>query len=130
MDAGGRQRPRVLIVDDEPRLGVSLQILLSSEHDAVVAGSGREAQELLVADGAFDVILCDLMMPDVSGIDLHRWIAARDPRLARRMIFMSGGAFTKLAREFLETEHPDYLEKPFDPQKLVKTIRAVLSKTD
>jgi CheY-like chemotaxis protein len=114
-------RGRVLIVDDEPLIGTTLKVLLA-DHDVVVATTGIEAQRLLQNDGDFDVILCDLMMPGISGIDLHAWALARNPALARRMVFMTGGAFTERARKFLVEVSNPRLDKPFDPPELVRSI--------
>lgn len=117
---------RVLIVDDEANIGATLRSLLAPAHAAVLAGSGAEAQEILAADAAFDVILCDLMMPDVSGMDLHDWLRARDPELAARMVFMTGGAFTQRARAFLDAVERPWLEKPFRLDRLTKLIAEII----
>ena len=115
-------RGRVLIVDDAPLIGTTLKVLLGGDHDVVVATTGLEAQRLLQADPDFDVILCDLMMPGVSGIDLHTWLLNRSPSLARKMVFMTGGAFTERGRKFLAEVPNASLEKPFDPPELVRSI--------
>jgi signal transduction histidine kinase len=110
--ARGR-RARVLAVDDEPQVLRSIQRALGA-HEVVVADSGREALARLATDATFDVILCDLMMGDMSGMDLHREIGRRSEDLAGRIVFMTGGVFTDGARDFLARVANVCIEKPFD----------------
>ena len=107
------RRARVLVVDDEKAIRTTLVALLSDSYDVVTADSGASAISLLKGDVAFDVVLCDLMMPDVSGIDLHDWMEAEAPTLAKRVVFMTGGAFTPRAIDFLGTTRRPRLDKPF-----------------
>jgi CheY-like chemotaxis protein len=92
------------------------------EHETVQAATGAEAREILEQDQAFDVILCDMMMSEVSGMDLHRWLAADHPDLAEQLIFVTGGAFTPGARDYLDGVANIRLEKPFDPTDLKKLV--------
>jgi len=119
------QRPRVLVVDDEPSLCRSLERTLRRDHDVVTVGSGAEAQVLLAEDQGFDVILCDLMMPHITGMDLHRWVQAYVPQLAPRMLFMTGGAFTEEAQSFLGGLQNLQLDKPFDKVLLLQSIQQI-----
>ncbi|MEC7520857.1 MAG: response regulator [Myxococcota bacterium] len=113
---------RVLVIDDEPLIGTTLRILLD-DHDVEVVTSGRAAQEVL-AEGSFDVILCDLMLDDLSGMDLSAWLDEARPDLTEHVIYMTGGAFTEDARRFLrEVPKQRQLEKPFSASE----IQAVLS---
>jgi signal transduction histidine kinase/CheY-like chemotaxis protein len=111
--AGQGSRARILIIDDEDELRDAMRKVLAQGHDVVTAASGSEAQGLLAQDTAFDVILCDLMMPDVSGMDLHEWLNARAPALAQRMVFVSGGAFTPRAKAYLSDLSNARIDKPF-----------------
>ncbi len=113
-----KRRGRFLIVDDEIRVGQALKRLLQAEHDVEVLASGKEAIKLLGKDRAFDGLVCDLMMPDVTGMDLHRWLTEQADDLADRMIFITGGVFTPKARAFLEGVDNSRLDKPFDPHAL------------
>ena len=117
-------RRRVLVVDDDPQVGRALARLLKGEHDVVLAGSGVSGKEVLEQE-VFDLILCDMMMPEVSGMDLYEWLEERAPEQARRMVFMSGGVFTPRAREFLEQVENARLEKPFEPANLRAMVRAL-----
>jgi len=105
--------PALLIVDDEDRVRSSLRRTLHRHYRVVLADSAEDARHVLAAGGPFDLVLCDLMMPGMSGMDLAAWIAEHHPALSRRMIFMTGGAFTPEAEEFLATSPHPSLEKPF-----------------
>ena len=119
----GGSRRRVLLVDDEVNLASGLERALSGEHDVVLATSGREAKAILARDDHFDVVLCDLMMPDVTGMEVFAYIKAERPKLADRTVFMTGGAFTAGARTFLEEVTNRRIEKPFDLDRLRALIR-------
>jgi CheY-like chemotaxis protein/anti-sigma regulatory factor (Ser/Thr protein kinase) len=122
--SAGRPRGRVLIVDDEPALAAALGRSIEREYAVVVVSSGRDALDLLRRDDGFDVILCDLIMPHVTGMDLHAELVRTAPSLADRMIFMSGGTFTSRAREFLSRVTNPTLDKPFDLKMLSMLLRA------
>ncbi|MDB4964937.1 MAG: Sensor protein [Myxococcales bacterium] len=120
-------RGRVLVIDDEPAITRVVKRALAG-HDVVVAHSGRAALELLRGDPAFDAVLCDLMMPEVSGMDVYAELMRTNPDLTSRMVFMSGGAFTERAREFIQSVPNDLAEKPFDVQKLRQLVVDVLAR--
>jgi CheY-like chemotaxis protein len=104
---------------------------LLRDHETVQAASGAEAKEIRQMDQDFDVILCDIMMPDVSGMALHQWLLEASPRLAENLIFMTGGAFTPSAREYLNKVDNLRLEKPIDATNLRKIVndRILVAKT-
>jgi ligand-binding sensor domain-containing protein/signal transduction histidine kinase/CheY-like chemotaxis protein len=119
-------RGRVLVVDDDLMVSSALRRTLGREHDVEVVVSARAALGRLVGpEGAqLDLILCDLMMPELTGMDLHAEVSAAAPAVARRMVFITGGAFTPAAREFLERVENPRVEKPFDSAKLREQVRA------
>jgi CheY-like chemotaxis protein/anti-sigma regulatory factor (Ser/Thr protein kinase) len=119
-------RARVLIVDDEPLILRSVARLLKDEHDVEIAANGREALTKLAEDGPFDLILCDLMMPEMNGMDLHHAIARSDPDVARRFVFLTGGAYTDSARAFLAQVNNPKLDKPIQPNLLRSVVHTVL----
>ncbi len=108
------ERGRILVVDDEAGIRAVLTRLLGEDHEVIAAASGNEARSLLARDRAFDLIFCDLMMPDVSGMDLHAWLTTHDPQLAEQVVFITGGAFTPGASEYLKRVGSLRVEKPFD----------------
>jgi PAS domain S-box-containing protein len=119
-------RGRVLIIDDEVHIANTMRELLAAEHDVVAVTSGSEALGALCSGAEFDVIFCDLMMPGVTGIDVYRRIRDERPGLERRIIFMTGGAFTPRAAEFLASVDNRRLEKPFSLGLVERIVREML----
>jgi CheY-like chemotaxis protein len=91
----------------------------------VIASSGREALRILDCGEQFDVIVCDLMMPDLGGTDFHERVRALYPGLEHRIVFMTGGAFTDRATRFLDNIPNVCLAKPFEPERLFEEIERV-----
>ena len=118
------RRGRVLAIDDEELLGTVIRRALEPVHEVVVVKSAAEALERIGAGERFDVILCDLMMPELSGVDFHRQLTERAPLAAERIVFVTGGAFSREAQEFLERSPHARLDKPFD----VATLRALVDR--
>jgi PAS domain S-box-containing protein len=125
--AAERRHGRVLVVDDEPFVVSTIKIILGRSHDLVGVASGAEALKILEDDDRFDVILCDLMMQQSSGMDLYSAIARRQPALARRMLFMTGGAYTPHAQRFLAAVPNPCIDKPFGPAELVSIVEQVMT---
>jgi two-component system cell cycle sensor histidine kinase/response regulator CckA len=119
------RRLRILVVDDEPLVARSLQRILARDHDVEVSDRGREALDRIASGARYDAIICDLMMPDVSGIALHDEVRILDPDLQPRIVFVTGGAFTEGARDFLERVPNVRLEKPVEPRTLREAIAAI-----
>jgi len=117
---------RVLVVDDEPLVCRAVQRILSPPHEVRIRANGREALEALQADPGYDLVLCDLMMPELTGMELHGLVEARAPELAGRFIFLTGGAFTAGARDFLSRVSNERLEKPFEPAALRELVTRLL----
>ena len=119
------RRARILVVDDERPMRTTLAALLSDRYDVVTADSGAAAIDVLKKDPAFDAVLCDLMMPEVSGVDVYAWIQSDAPALAQKVVFMTGGAFTSRARELLDSVPNRRLEKPFELSALSAALEKV-----
>jgi signal transduction histidine kinase/ActR/RegA family two-component response regulator len=124
------RRGRVLIVDDEPMLAHAYRRMLARDHDVVVVADGREALALLQEEPGFDVIFCDVMMPGLSGVAVFRAAVQRHPELARRFVFMTGGAFTAESRGFLDSVDSPHLDKPIDVDTFRRAIADRLAATD
>lgn len=122
--AAEHERRNVLVIDDETALLGGIVQVLDRDQVTAVTG-GREALALLEKDGAFDVVLCDLVMSEVDGMAVYRWLSQHQPALAERTIFMTAGAFTAEAREFLGQITNPILRKPFD----ARTLRWVVAQT-
>jgi PAS domain S-box-containing protein len=113
----------ILIVDDDLMVRTALARALK-QHDVTLAESGADALAQIRSKGTFHMILCDLMMPEMTGMDLHEAIGRTAPNLVDRMVFMTGGAFTAQAHEFLDRVPNQRMEKPFSPTEL----RAMVSR--
>jgi CheY-like chemotaxis protein len=113
-----RRRQRVLLVDDEPQVARTIERLLRRDYDTTVAECGRVALDYISRGERFDAIVSDVMMPNMTGVDLLEEIERVAPDQARRMIFLSGGAFTAQTRERLGELRVTQLEKPVTAQEL------------
>ncbi|MEM9112504.1 MAG: ATP-binding protein [Myxococcota bacterium] len=123
-----RQRSgRLLVIDDEVMLIRAYRRSLGKRYDAVFAEGGQEALDILAQDDAFDVIVCDLMMPRVDGIRVFEHAKMHYPQLVDRFVFCSGGAFTPRAREFCAATTQRLLEKPLTPKDLDNAIQQALA---
>jgi len=120
---------RVLVIDDDPLVARTISRALGVSHQVITASSGAEALARLERREHFDVFLCDLMMPQMTGMDLHAQVSAMAPHLAERFVFITGGAFTDRAREFLARTRNPCVEKPFDFTQLRATIDRMAGQT-
>jgi PAS domain S-box-containing protein len=119
---------RLLIVDDEPMILGALRRSFSSDYHVTCVGDGRRALERIRAGERYDVILCDLMMPEITGMDLYAELGRLAPDQVERIVFVTGGAFTPRAREFLESIPNARVEKPIDFQNLKLLLRNLRSR--
>jgi DNA-binding NtrC family response regulator len=108
-----QERACVLVIDDEAQMGKLLSRLLGAEYDVFALTSAQAALDLIGAGERFDVILCGVMLPGVSGMDFYEVVGPIAPELVERIVFMSGGAFTARARAFIERADIRSMEKPF-----------------
>jgi CheY-like chemotaxis protein len=113
----------VLVVDDEWSLGAALRKILSDENEVVVVTQAASALARMEAGERFDVVLCDLMMPVMDGIEFHRRLSSILPEEARRIVFVTGGAITARVEFFFRRESNLLLEKPLDVDGLRALIR-------
>jgi PAS domain S-box-containing protein len=119
------KRGSILVIDDEPFVANALSRLLRSRgFKTEVATDGRVGLEKMLK-GDYQAVLCDLMMPEFSGVDLYHQVAASAPDLVRRLIFLSGGAFTPRAEEFVQEAHRPVLSKPWKVDLVVAAIEAI-----
>jgi len=118
---------RMLVVDDEPMMGATLRVTLRDHFDIELSPSGEHARARLEGGELFDVILTDLMMPGLSGMQLHAWLLERSSAQAAHMIFMTGGAYTNEANEFLRRIPNPHVQKPFELDELLDAIASLES---
>lgn len=114
-------RSRVLIVDDDRVITGALRRLLSSEHDVTVSNDPAEALARVRGGERFDVILCDLIMPGMTGVQLYRGIVEIAPDQAAVTVLMTGGSAPRDAVELIAKGMPT-LPKPFDHDQLRAVI--------
>ncbi|HEX3482868.1 MAG TPA: ATP-binding protein [Kofleriaceae bacterium] len=110
-------RRRVLVIDDEAMICHAIEQVLSDNHDVRIAMTGADALAL-VASSTFDVILCDVMMPDMNGHELYRRVAAQHPGLERRFVFMTGALAPGIAKALEDLPNP-WLAKPFQVEQVL-----------
>jgi signal transduction histidine kinase len=111
------RRARILVIDDEVKIGQVIAHVLSKQYEVVAVQDAKAAFELLDAGQTFDVVLCDLMMPNIGGREVFDAFA-RWPAMLPALIFMTGGAFSDGATAFLEQAHRPVIYKPFTPTEL------------
>jgi signal transduction histidine kinase/CheY-like chemotaxis protein len=120
-------RRRILAVDDEALLLKAYRRMLGEAHELVTALGGHEALKVLEKDARFDVVMCDLQMPEMSGMELHQAVMNSHPALADRFVFVTGGAFSGDARRFLEEAVPAVIQKPFNVDDLLLLVDSIAS---
>jgi|GEM_PF-2060611 len=118
------QHLRILIVDDEEMLASALARSLRG-HEAHTANRGKQAVDM-ASDSHFDLILCDLIMPEMSGKEVFEALHATNPSVKRRFVFMTGATVTSEARAFAESIEAPVLEKPFSRAELLTVIERFL----
>jgi CheY-like chemotaxis protein len=118
---------RVLVVEDEPALAVAVSEALGDAGFVVDrAGDGEEGLTRL-AEQSYELIVCDLKMPRIDGMQFYRAMAAATPALARRVIFVTGDVAGTDAERFLDETGCRWLSKPFRLGDLLRAARDALS---
>ncbi len=117
---------RILLIDDDEAVIAAVRRALRS-GDITCLTSAADALELLRAGAKYDVIISDMMMPNMSGQDFYEGALALDPKQAERIVFLSGGAFTDGAQAFLDRVPNPHIDKPFDPAALRALIRRTIA---
>jgi two-component system, cell cycle sensor histidine kinase and response regulator CckA len=118
VSTGTGRSGRILVIDDDAAICTAIRRTLGRRHQVMTTTSGREALDRIRGGERFDLILCDLMMPVVTGMEVHAEVAQVAPDQADRMVFLTGGAFTSAARDFLQSIPNERFDKPFDGGRL------------
>ncbi len=120
-------RYRVLIVDDEPAIrNILARILANKGHKAQTVSNGKAALAILQNRG-YDLLIADIKMSGVSGVDLYETLKKKCPDMAARTVFITGDTMTEETSEFLNSTGRPYLAKPFTPMEFLTTIATALS---
>jgi len=121
------KRLQVMVVDDDELVGKSIKRLFRDEYEMTTANSAKEGLELLaLKHPQYDIVLSDISMPDMDGMEFFYEIEKAFPKLIERIIFMSGGARTARQEQFLSKHRCKQLSKPFQPVDLRQLISAIL----
>ncbi len=115
-------RGRILLIDDEPAIVAALERVLGRDHEVVALTDARQALARIRGGERFDVIVSDLIMPEMTGMELHDELAATHPEQAERMLLLTGGAFTQAAASFLDRVPNPRMAKPFNTQELRSVV--------
>ncbi|HLK37662.1 MAG TPA: ATP-binding protein [Polyangiaceae bacterium] len=114
----------VLVVDDDRLVGEAISLTLRGQCDVTVCTSAREAVDWIAAGQRFDLILCDLLMPGLTGMDLYAEVLRIAPEEVASIVFMTGGAITPRARAFVAGVSNQCLKKPIDTKDLRDLARS------
>lgn len=123
--ASAARRGKILVIDDEPSIGKAIRRILIRDHDVTLQTDAREALVLL-ADETFDVVFCDLMMPRMSGMDFFDAVSRTAPPQAKKIVFLTGGAFSPRSEEFLQSIENPCLPKPFSREIVTSVVRSMV----
>lgn len=124
------RRGRVLVIDDEELICNLLISMLSPQHEVTGLSNAREAMQRIVEGARYDVILCDLMMPDMTGMDFYAALQKHAPEQVSQLVFLTGGAFTEASRRFLDSIANTQLSKPFTLPEVLDIVQNAVSRAD
>jgi CheY-like chemotaxis protein len=120
-------KARVLLVDDEPMVQGFLTALLTEEgHEIEIVDNGNDAMERL-GNEEYGVILLDIKLPGMSGIDIYKQLRKSSKSLTRKVIFITGDVMSIDTMDFIQSARTPYVTKPFDAAHLVKEIDSIMS---
>lgn len=120
--------PKILLIDDEPMLLTALRRVLSRDYDVVATTDARDALASITAGERFDAIVCDLMMPNMTGMEFHAAVARIAPELLPALLFITGEVLSPDASEQLEGVPNAILRKPFALAAVREALAAVVSR--
>jgi signal transduction histidine kinase/CheY-like chemotaxis protein len=129
VSTGNGRSGKILVIDDDAAICTAIRRTLGRRHQVTTTTSGREAVDRITGGERYDLILCDLMMPMVTGMEVHSELHQAVPEQADRIVFLTGGAFTAEAREFLKRIPNERFEKPFDGGRLRMLAKEMVDDT-
>lgn len=122
-----KQRAKLMVIDDEVAVTEAIQVVLKKYYEITVATDGVWALEYLQKNPTFDVILCDVHMGGITGIEIFKRLRESQSGLEQRMVFMTGGITNVRSLEFLKTVPNQVVEKPFNIKVLREAIQAIVT---
>jgi CheY-like chemotaxis protein len=114
--------PTLLVVENQARVRLELTLGLGERYDVAAVASAREALDLLALGAFFDVVLCELRMPEMDGVQLCEQLAEIEPALASRVVLISDGPPEARLRQALEALPNTCLTRPFETDALVDAL--------
>lgn len=118
--------PRVLVVDDDPQVLKLLRVNFELEgFEVMSATNGEEALELVRGDTP-DVVVCDVMMPGIDGLEVVRRLRAHPDTVSLPLVVVSAKAQQADVRAGLKLGADEYVTKPFDPAELIEIVQRLL----
>lgn len=124
-----KKNGRILVIDDEPTVARSTARAIGRDYEVVIENEPSRARDRLLGSDEFDLVLCDLAMPVLSGQDLFLTVTAQRPDLTPKFVFVTGGTFTPQARTFLASIKNPCLVKPFSIETLREILREAIPQT-
>jgi len=122
-------KARILVVDDEPtNLQYLSDVFTGEGHEVETVDNGGDALEM-IEKGSYDLILADIKMPGMSGMELYKRVKKAFPSLAGRVVFITGDVMGADTMDFLTRAKANYITKPFDVKQLKKDIGRILSES-
>ncbi len=120
--------PTILVIDDEELLGQTIQLGLEDSMRVELETSGERGLSRLLSEnhGAIDLVLCDLSLPDLSGIQIYQRVQKEVPQLLDRFVVMTGGAVSVESRDFLDEYDGPLLNKPFTLTQVERLVQRIL----
>jgi CheY-like chemotaxis protein len=122
-------RESILIVDDDAMIADAVASVLD-DYDTTVVPSAEKALELVGGGASYDLVLCDIGLQGMSGIDLYSVICRHLPDLSQRFVFMTGGSLTPESDAFLRAHADRVIDKPFEFERIRRVIAAFISGAD
>jgi CheY-like chemotaxis protein len=121
------KKGRILVVDDEPGVRALLEeVLTQSGHSVDVIGDAGSAMEIIDAGTIYDVILADIRIPGMNGVELCSLILRKKPKMKNRIIVITGDVMGTDIKAFLTQNNLSYLSKPFNIEALKEKINAIV----
>lgn len=118
---------RVLLLEDEPIIGrATARTLATDGYEVEIATDGFMAKDKVNAQNNFEFLILDIKTPGMNGIQLYNYLEQEHPKLAERVIFVTGDSLGDTTKTFLETVRRPFLTKPYNPLQLKNLIRQVL----
>lgn len=124
------KKPKILIVDDSKPILCLLEVVLGKKFDVFAANDGFSAMNWLMEGNKPDLIISDLQMPNIDGVELITYLSGSDYYNEVPVLVLSGADESEVAEKYGKLQIAGYVGKPFDPAELIQKIEQVLGKSE